>query len=47
MSYTVEGFLKGFDKLDNLVLDDCVEFLRGESQGFFGGCERKYMFTRS
>eukprot|EP00606_Chrysophyceae_sp_TOSAG23-5_P000364 GSChrysophyteH2.ASY1.ANO1.815.1 assembled CDS len=24
----VEGLLKGFDKLDNLVLDDCVEYLR-------------------
>jgi U6 snRNA-associated Sm-like protein LSm7 len=24
----VEGVLKGFDKLDNLVIDDCVEFLR-------------------
>ena len=27
--FLVEGFLKGFDKLDNLVLDDCIEFLRG------------------
>jgi small nuclear ribonucleoprotein (snRNP)-like protein len=25
----VNGVLKGFDKLDNLVLDECVEFLRG------------------
>jgi hypothetical protein len=25
----VDGVLKGFDKLDNLVLDDCVEFIRG------------------
>jgi len=24
----VEGMLKGFDKLDNLVLDNCTEFLR-------------------
>jgi len=24
----VDGILKGFDKLDNLVLDDCTEFLR-------------------
>ena len=24
----VDGLLKGFDKLDNLVLDECVEFLR-------------------
>ncbi len=24
----VEGVLKGYDKLDNLVLDDSVEFLR-------------------
>ena len=25
----VDGVLKGYDKLDNLVLDDSVEFLRG------------------
>jgi len=25
----VDGILKGFDKLDNLVLDDCIEFIRG------------------
>ncbi len=25
----VDGLLKGFDKLDNLVLDDCIEYLRG------------------
>ena len=25
----VDGVLKGFDKLDNLVLDDCIEYLRG------------------
>jgi len=25
----VEGILKGHDKLDNLVLEDAVEFLRG------------------
>jgi U6 snRNA-associated Sm-like protein LSm7 len=24
----VEGILKGFDKLDNLVLDECIEYLR-------------------
>lgn len=24
----VDGILKGYDKLDNLVLDDCIEFLR-------------------
>lgn len=24
----VEGVLKGYDKLDNLVLDDCIEYLR-------------------
>ena len=24
----VEGVLKGYDKLDNLVLDECVEFMR-------------------
>jgi len=24
----VNGILKGFDKLDNLVLDDCLEYLR-------------------
>jgi U6 snRNA-associated Sm-like protein LSm7 len=27
----VDGVLKGYDKLDNLVLDDCVEFVRGTS----------------
>lgn len=26
----MEGHLKGFDKLDNLVLDNCLEFLRGK-----------------
>jgi U6 snRNA-associated Sm-like protein LSm7 len=25
----VDGILKGYDKLDNLVLDDSVEYLRG------------------
>jgi hypothetical protein len=25
----VEGVLKGYDKLDNLVLDDTIEFMRG------------------
>lgn len=25
----VDGVLKGYDKLDNLVLDDCIEFIRG------------------
>ena len=24
----VDGLLKGFDKLDNLVLDDCIEYIR-------------------
>mmetsp|Transcript_12504 Transcript_12504/g.18887 ORF Transcript_12504/g.18887 Transcript_12504/m.18887 type:complete len:110 (+) Transcript_12504:58-387(+) len=24
----VDGILKGFDKLDNVVLDDCVEYIR-------------------
>lgn len=27
----VDGVLKGFDKLDNLVLDDSVEYLRGDA----------------
>ena len=26
----VDGVLKGYDKLDNLVLDDCIEFIRGK-----------------
>lgn len=25
----VDGILKGYDKLDNLVLDEAVEYLRG------------------
>jgi small nuclear ribonucleoprotein (snRNP)-like protein len=25
----VEGVLKGYDQLLNLVLDDCIEFLQG------------------
>ena len=25
----VDGILRGFDKLDNLVLEDAVEYLRG------------------
>ena len=25
----VDGILKGFDKLDNVVLDECVEYIRG------------------
>jgi len=29
VTFIVNGVMKGFDKLDNLVLDDCVEFLRG------------------
>lgn len=24
----IDGVLKGFDKLDNLVLDECIEFIR-------------------
>ena len=24
----VEGIMKGFDKLDNLVIDECIEYLR-------------------
>lgn len=30
----VEGVLKGFDKLDNLVLDDCIEFLRDNNDPY-------------
>lgn len=26
----VDGILRGFDKLDNLVLEDAVEYLRGK-----------------
>lgn len=28
-NFVVSGVLKGFDKLDNLVLDECVEYIRG------------------
>ena len=31
----VVGILKGYDALMNLVLDDCVEYLRGSSAPFF------------
>lgn len=31
----VEGILKGYDKLDNLVLDETIEFLRGKFSLFF------------
>ncbi len=27
----LQGILRGYDELVNLVLDDCDEFLRGES----------------
>jgi U6 snRNA-associated Sm-like protein LSm7 len=29
-----EGVLKGFDKLDNLVLEDCVEYLRDPDDSY-------------
>jgi U6 snRNA-associated Sm-like protein LSm7 len=31
----VEGILKGFDKLENLVLEDVTEFLRGKIKSLF------------
>lgn len=31
--HPVEGVLKGYDQLLNLVLDEAVEFLRGETMG--------------
>jgi len=31
----VDGVLKGFDKLDNLVLDDCIEYLRGNTNAYY------------
>lgn len=30
----VHGYLKGFDQLVNLVLDDCIEFLRDASDEY-------------
>ena len=30
----VRGILKGFDQLVNVVLDDCIEFLRGKALSF-------------
>ena len=30
-SNLVDGIMKGFDKLDNIVLDDCLEYLRGRT----------------
>lgn len=30
----VHGFLKGYDQLVNLVLDDCIEFLRDASDEY-------------
>jgi small nuclear ribonucleoprotein (snRNP)-like protein len=29
----LQGILRGYDELVNLVLDDCDEFLRGENDG--------------
>ena len=29
----LQGTLRGYDELVNLVLDDCDEFLRGEGEG--------------
>ena len=29
-----EGVLKGFDKLDNLVLEDCIEYLRDPDDSY-------------
>ena len=31
----VDGVLKGYDKLDNLVLEDSIEYLRGKIPVFF------------
>lgn len=33
MLYAVSGVLKGYDQLLNLVLDETVEYLRGECSG--------------
>jgi small nuclear ribonucleoprotein (snRNP)-like protein len=30
----VTGVLKGYDQLVNLVLDDCLEFVKGESRNY-------------
>ena len=30
----VDGILKGFDKLDNLVLEDCLEYLRDPEDSY-------------
>ena len=30
----VDGVLKGYDKLDNLVLEDCVEYLRDPEDSY-------------
>lgn len=34
LSFAVEGILKGYDQLLNLVLDETVEYLRGEQSLF-------------
>lgn len=39
----VVGTLKGFDPLVNLVLDDCVEFLRGGSAASLHAWQRPRM----
>lgn len=41
----VDGVLKGFDKLDNLVLEDAVEYLRGKLSSYWRmlcGAEKRY-----
>lgn len=41
----VDGILKGYDKLDNLVLEDSVEYLRGKIPVFVSNITLSFILT--
>ena len=40
----VDGVLKGYDKLDNLVLEDSIEYLRGKIPVFVSNIAPSFYF---